>query len=54
MASGSASGVWLMRLIYLLLCLFVIIAHLLPLDTTPRFWAPPDLLMIHRIQQNIC
>lgn len=39
------SRLWLMRVVYLILCLFVIFCHLLPLDTLPRVWAPPDLLI---------
>ncbi len=43
--ASPASYVWAMRLTYVGLCLAVMIAHLLPLDTLPRLWAPPDLLM---------
>lgn len=45
MASASGPHLWLMRLAYLALCLLVIFAHLLPLDTLPRLWAPPDFLL---------
>ena len=34
-----------MRASYLALCLTVIFAHLLPLDTVPRNWAPPDYML---------
>lgn len=32
------------RMLYVLLCLAVIFAQLLPLSTTPRVWAGPDLM----------
>jgi len=34
-----------MRLAYFGLALAIIFFHLIPLDTVPRRWAPPDLLM---------
>ncbi len=34
-----------MRLAYVALALLVMFFHLLPLDTEPRYWAPPDLLL---------
>jgi rod shape-determining protein MreD len=45
MAEFSASRLWTMRATYLGLCLAIIIWHLLPLETLPRRWAPPDLLV---------
>lgn len=41
----APSHLWAMRILYILLCMGVIVTHLLPLDTTPRIWAPPDLLL---------
>lgn len=41
----AETRVWLMRSLYLGLCLVIIFVHLLPLDTQPRLWAPPDLLV---------
>lgn len=46
MANTAPSHLWFMRLAYLGLCLLVILLHLLPLDTMPRVWAPPDWLMV--------
>lgn len=46
MANTPPSQVWIMRLAYIGLCLLVILLHLLPLDTVPRLWAPPDWLMV--------
>ena len=45
MAERSASHLWLMRFIWLLLCLLLIFMHLLPLDTTPKGWAGPQLII---------
>jgi len=44
MAEFSAARVWTMRLAFLLLALLILSSHLIPLDTQPRRWAPPDLL----------
>ncbi len=45
MAEQARSSLWIMRALYLALCMAVIFAHLLPLDTVPRGWAPPDYLI---------
>ncbi|WP_253196077.1 rod shape-determining protein MreD [Roseovarius sp. PS-C2] len=34
-----------MRVLYLVLCLALVFLHLLPLDTLPRGWAGPDLML---------
>ncbi|VAV88211.1 Rod shape-determining protein MreD [hydrothermal vent metagenome] len=45
MADRASSHLWLMRFIWLGLCLLLIFLHLLPLDTTPRGWAAPQLII---------
>ncbi|HBS50182.1 MAG TPA: rod shape-determining protein MreD [Rhodobacteraceae bacterium] len=45
MDSLSRSRIWTMRAVYAGLALVVIFFHLLPLDTLPRRWAPPDLIV---------
>lgn len=45
MAELSTSRLWLMRAAFLGLALFIMFFHLLPLDTVPSRWAPPDLLI---------
>jgi rod shape-determining protein MreD len=45
MADRSFSRLWVMRAAYLVLALVIMFFHLLPLDTVPRRWAPPDLLI---------
>jgi rod shape-determining protein MreD len=45
MADRSASHLWLMRFIWLGLCLVLIVLQLLPLDTTPKGWAAPQLIL---------
>lgn len=45
MADFSASRLWLMRAAFLGLATLIIFFHLIPLDTVPRRWAPPDLLV---------
>ncbi|MGE4327556.1 MAG: rod shape-determining protein MreD [Pseudodonghicola sp.] len=45
MANFSTSRLWLMRAAFLGLGVLIIFFHLLPLDTLPRRWAPPDLLV---------
>ena len=44
MASLS-SRVWLMRFVYCGLMIVILFFHLLPLDTVPRHFAPPDLFV---------
>ena len=41
----SPTRLWLMRAGFLLLTLVILFFHLLPLETTPRRWAGPDLLL---------
>ena len=41
----SQTRLWLMRGGFLLLTLVILFFHLLPLETTPRRWAGPDLLL---------
>lgn len=56
MAERSASHLWLMRCLYLLLCMSLIFLHLLPFDTSrpsplenstlfERIWVAPDLTL---------
>ena len=45
MASLSPSRLWLMRAAFLGLAFLIMFFHLIPLDTVPRRWAPPDLLI---------
>lgn len=45
MAERRTPGIWAMRLVFTGLCLGLIFLHLLPLDTLPRGWAGPDLML---------
>lgn len=45
MADTPLARRWIGRLTYLLIALALIFLRLLPLDTLPRQWAPPDLLL---------
>lgn len=45
MVKPAPARLWLMRLGYFALALLIMFFHLLPLDTLPRQWAPPDLLL---------
>lgn len=45
MDSLSPSRIWSMRALYVGFSLAVLFMHLLPLDTLPRRWAPPDLIV---------
>lgn len=45
MDRSTSSHTWLMRSVYLGLALVILFFHLLPLQTTPRQWAPPDMLI---------
>lgn len=45
MAEHTSLRLWLMRAGFLGLALVIMFFHLLPLDTAPRRWAPPDLLI---------
>ncbi|MFD3190470.1 rod shape-determining protein MreD [Sedimentitalea sp. HM32M-2] len=41
----SLPHIWAMRLWFLALALLIMFFHLIPLETVPRNWAPPDLLI---------
>lgn len=45
MNSLSLSHIWVMRFWFLAISLIIIFFHLIPLETAPRKWAPPDLLI---------
>ena len=45
MTELSQTRLWLMRAGFLMLALVILFFHLLPLETTPRAWAGPDLLL---------
>lgn len=44
MDNQSLSHLWMMRAGFVVLALTLLFFHLLPLETTPRRWAGPDLL----------
>ncbi|AHC99592.1 hypothetical protein [Leisingera methylohalidivorans] len=46
MANTSPARIWTMRLTFPGLALMIMFFHLLPLNTEPRFWAPPDFLLL--------
>ncbi|WP_422054173.1 rod shape-determining protein MreD [Shimia sp.] len=46
MADAALSNKWLMRFVFALLCLLLIFAQLLPLETTPRRWAGPEFMVV--------
>ncbi|MDJ0823042.1 MAG: rod shape-determining protein MreD [Paracoccaceae bacterium] len=45
MADRSATHLWLIRLAYVGIAFVVLFAHLLPLETTPRLFAGPDIVV---------
>ena len=45
MAENAAYRMWTMRALYAVLGLLLVFLHLLPLDTLPRGWAGPDLML---------
>ncbi|MGH1577809.1 rod shape-determining protein MreD [Planktotalea sp.] len=45
MAEQRPTRVWVMRSLYVALCLCIIFMHLLPLAPATTRWAPPDLIM---------
>jgi len=45
MADNVATFMWTMRALYAGLCLVIVYLHLLPLDTVPRGWAGPDIVL---------
>ncbi|MFS4580724.1 rod shape-determining protein MreD [Phaeobacter sp. C3_T13_0] len=45
MASNAPARIWIMRATFSGLALLIMFFHLLPLDTLPSRWAPPDLLL---------
>lgn len=46
MAKTSPLGIWLMRLTFIAIALIIIFVQLLPLNTTPSRWAPPNLILM--------
>ena len=44
--AASASRRWTMRMAFVTICIGVILFNLMPLETTPRRWAGPDLLLV--------
>jgi len=45
MAERSEAQVWSMRALFAALCIVVVFWRLLPLDSLPRGWAGPDLIL---------
>jgi len=45
MAENPAYRLWTMRILYVVLGVTLIFLHLLPLDTLPRSWAGPDIML---------
>lgn len=45
MAENATPHVWTMRICFVALCVAIVFFHLIPLDTVPRRWAPPDLML---------
>lgn len=45
MARAGFAHMWIMRAVYFALCLATVLFGLVPLDTAPRGWAGPDLLL---------
>ena len=44
---GTSQRIWLMRAGFVLLALFILFVHLLPLQTKPPVhFAPPEMLML--------
>ena len=53
MTEGSQLRLWLMRGAFLLLTLAILFFQLLPLDTTPRSWAGPDLILAFAVAWSL-
>ncbi|MEM6482716.1 MAG: rod shape-determining protein MreD [Pseudomonadota bacterium] len=45
MAEGNQSRLWLMRSLFAVLVIAILFFHLLPVNTVPRIWAGPDLIL---------
>ena len=45
MADTPTSELWSMRAAYIGLAILIVFVQLIPLQTTPRDWAPPDLIV---------
>ncbi|OIQ32842.1 MAG: rod shape-determining protein MreD [Alphaproteobacteria bacterium MedPE-SWcel] len=45
MARMTPAGIWFMRAVFVAVALVIMFFRLLPLDTLPRQWSPPDLLL---------
>jgi rod shape-determining protein MreD len=46
MAEAASAGIWSKRLAFVLLAIAIIFVQLLPLNTLPRIWAAPDVLLL--------
>ncbi|MBQ4825196.1 rod shape-determining protein MreD [Leisingera sp. HS039] len=53
MANTSPARIWAMRAAFPALALLIMFFHLLPLNTEPRFWAPPDFLLLLAITWSL-
>lgn len=49
----SLTRLWLMRGGFLLIALVILFFHLLPLDTSPRRWAGPDLILCFALAWSV-
>ena len=45
MADSPAARIWIGRAVYLAVATAIVFLQLLPIDTAPPAWAPPDLLL---------
>ena len=45
MADSPVARIWIGRAVYLAVAMAIIFLQLLPLDTAPPEWAPPDVLL---------
>lgn len=45
MGSAGPAYIWTMRGVFAAVTVFILLAQLLPLETTPRRWVAPDLLL---------
>ncbi len=53
MAKTSPLGIWLMRLMFLAMAMTIIFVQLLPLNTAPSRWAPPNLILVFALAWSV-
>ena len=50
---AETRGPWLMRTLYVAVCMVLLFVQLLPLDTVPKVWAAPELIVAVTLDRQV-